>query len=367
MASPNPMVGAVVATAAPESEPIGEGWHRRYGGLHAEREALADCREKGHDPAGATIFVSLEPCAHHGRQPPCVDAILEAGISRVVIAADDPSAKTAGVGPKQLRKAGVEVVFAAEAGADGIAERAELLNQPFRKHAQTGLPLVIYKAAISLDGRVATAGGDSKWISGPESRELVHRWRAELDAIAVGIETALADDPLLTARPENGPDLIRQPLRIVFDSRARLPVSSRLVETIDTAPLLVIFGPDAAAERVEELEAAGVQLHVTGLTHEGEPVPETEKVDLAAALSELGARGVSSLLLEGGSRLAGAMVEAGLVDEIRLFVAPLLLGAGPSVIENAGVANVDLATRAEALSAESIGDDILIRARLRRW
>lgn len=365
------MVGAVITTSDDAATVIGEGWHRRYGGLHAEREALADCVARGHDPAGATMYVSLEPCAHQGRQPPCVDAILEAGIRRVVIASDDPSAKTAGIGPEKLRAAGVEVAFAATAGGAEIAERAQLLNQPFRKWARSGRPLVVYKAAASLDGRIATASGDSQWISGPQSRELVHRWRAELDAIAVGIGTALADDPLLTARPDEPSGEIRQPLRIVFDSGARLPLDSRLVETRDLAPLLVIFGPAAPAERVEALRAAGVQLHVTGLTHEGaEPEPATDepaRVDLGAALDELGARGVTSLLVEGGPRLAGALAAAGLIDEVRLFVAPLLLGAGPATVEHAGVASLAEAERAESLSAVAVGDDILLSARFRRW
>src|ERR1700710_282973 len=205
--SPNPLVGAVLVR---DGEVIGEGFHAELGGLHAERAALADCRAKGNDPAGATMYVTLEPCAHTGRQPPCTEAILEAGISRVVIASEDPSEKAAGRGPGVLRDGGVEVEFAA--GEEATAAR--LLNQPFRKHARTGLPLVTLKLAMSLDGRASTQPGDSPWISGAQSRTLVHRWRAESDAIAVGIGTALADDPLLTAR--DTPDA-RQPIRIVFD------------------------------------------------------------------------------------------------------------------------------------------------------
>src|SRR3954453_1101255 len=216
--SPNPLVGAVIVR---DGEVVGEGFHAELGDLHAERAALADCRERGEDPAGATMYVTLEPCAHEGRQPPCVEAILEAGIGRVVIASDDPSEKAAGRGPGILRDGGVEVTFAS--GEEATAARR--LNQPFRKHARTGLPLVVLKMAMSLDGRTATAAGDSPWISGPDSRALVHRWRAEADAIAVGIGTALVDAPLLTARPDSGDpaQTPRQPLRIVFDSQARLP------------------------------------------------------------------------------------------------------------------------------------------------
>ncbi|MGN6558837.1 MAG: bifunctional diaminohydroxyphosphoribosylaminopyrimidine deaminase/5-amino-6-(5-phosphoribosylamino)uracil reductase RibD, partial [Solirubrobacterales bacterium] len=232
--SPNPLVGAVVVR---DGEVIGEGFHAELGDLHAERAALEDCRRRGEDPAGTTLYVTLEPCAHQGRQPPCVEAILEARISRVVIASDDPSEKAAGRGPGILRDGGVEVAFAS--GAEATAARR--LNQPFRKHSRTGLPLVVLKMAMSLDGQTSTAPGDSPWISGPESRELVHKWRSESDAIAVGIGTVLADDPLLTARIEGA----RQPVRVVFDSKARLPLESQLLRTLDQAPVLVVSGPDA--------------------------------------------------------------------------------------------------------------------------
>src|SRR5262245_25716819 len=205
--SPNPLVGALVVR---DAQVIGEGYHAELGDLHAERAALADCAARGNDPRGATMYVTLEPCAHEGRQPPCVDAILEAGIGRVVIASDDPSEKAAGRGPGMLRDGGVEIEFAA--GAEASAAR--LLNQAFRKHARTGLPLVTLKMAMSLDGQTATAPGADPWISGEDSRPLVHRWRSEADAIAVGIGTVLADDPLLTARLPGA----RQPVRVVFDS-----------------------------------------------------------------------------------------------------------------------------------------------------
>ncbi len=231
-------------------EVIGEGFHAELGGVHAEVAAIEDARRRGEDPAGATIYVTLEPCAHQGRQPPCTEALLEAGIARVVIASEDPTEKASGRGPGILRDAGVEVVFAD--GAEAAAAR--LLNQPFRKLARTGRPLVTFKAAASLDGCTATAAGDSKWISGSESRELVHRWRAEADAIAVGIGTALADDPLLTAR-RGDPAATRQPARVVFDSAARLPLDSKLVGSLAEAPLYVIADGDAPAERLEALAA----------------------------------------------------------------------------------------------------------------
>ncbi|MDQ2940087.1 MAG: bifunctional diaminohydroxyphosphoribosylaminopyrimidine deaminase/5-amino-6-(5-phosphoribosylamino)uracil reductase RibD, partial [Actinomycetota bacterium] len=244
--SPNPLVGAVIVR---DSETIGEGHHARLGDLHAERAAIEDCRSRGNDPAGATIYVTLEPCAHSGRQPPCSEAILEAGLARVVYASDDPSEKASGRGPGMLRDGGVEV----EQAAGEQAAAARLLNQPFRKRARTGRPLVTLKMAASLDGFVATAEGDSKWISGEPSRELVHGWRADADAVGVGIGTVLVDDPLLTARDV---EVVRQPARVVFDSEARLPLDSQLVRTVDAAPLVVVIGSGADGDRAKRLEAA---------------------------------------------------------------------------------------------------------------
>jgi diaminohydroxyphosphoribosylaminopyrimidine deaminase / 5-amino-6-(5-phosphoribosylamino)uracil reductase len=317
--SPNPLVGAVIVR---DGETIGEGFHAELGDLHAERAALADCAQRGEDPRGATMYVTLEPCAHEGRQPPCVEAILEVGIARVVIGSDDPSEKASGRGPGILRDGGVEVEFATEEEATA----ARLLNQPFRKHARTGLPLVTLKMAMSLDGQTTTPEGDSPWISGPRSLELVHRWRAESDAIAVGIGTVLADDPLLTARPTPSgapfPDIgrerrtgteVRQPLRVVFDRRGRLPRDSQLLRTADRSPVLVV---------ADEIEPA---------------------------LADLGRRGITSLLLEGGRTLAAAFAAAGQIDEARVFVAPILLGGG---------------TRVEALGP---GEDTLIETRFREW
>lgn len=334
--SPNPLVGAVVVR---DGETIGEGFHAELGGLHAERAALGDCRRRGEDPAGATMYVTLEPCAHTGRQPPCVEAIIEAGIDRVVIASEDPSEKAAGRGPGILRDGGVEVDFAA--GAEATAARR--LNQPFRKHARTGLPLVVLKMAMSLDGQTSTAPGDSPWISGPESRELVHRWRAESDAIAVGIGTALADDPLLTARIEGA----RQPKRIVFDRRARLPLDSQLLQTLDRSPLLVVTAPDAPRDRVTALQDAGAETIVA--------------TDVESALRELGRREVTSLFLEGGRTLASAFLSADQLDESRTFIAPVLIGGS----EKGGVGG----ERHEALdsSVEQVGEDVLIKARFKEW
>src|SRR5215213_1688409 len=245
--SPNPLVGALVVK---DGAVLGEGFHVRFGGAHAERNALAACTA---DPRGATLYVSLEPCCHHGHTPPCTDAILEAGISRVVVASDDPSEKASGRGLGILRDEGVEVAV-----ADGeIAARARLLNQPFRKHARTGRPWVRLKSAMSLDGKVATATGDSKWISGELSRRLAHEWRAEADAVACGIGTALADDPLLTARFEG---VARQPRRVVFDSEARLPLDSQLVRGASEIPLTVVVSRAAPRTATDALETHGAQV-----------------------------------------------------------------------------------------------------------
>ncbi len=348
--SPNPLVGAVVVR---DTEPIGEGFHGELGGVHAEVAALADCRARGHDPAGATMYVSLEPCAHHGRQPPCTDAILAAGIARVVIAADDPSEKASGRGPGILRDEGVEVSFAD--GAEAAAARLE--NQPFRKHARTGRPLVTLKAALSLDGFTATEAGDSKWISGSESRATVHRWRAESDAIAVGISTALADDPRLTARDVDEYEP-RQPLRVVFDSVARLPLDSRLVTSADELPVLVIASDSVPTEHLGGLREAGVEV-MTLMGDRG--------VRVHAALDELGRRGITSLLLEGGAELAGSFLDAGEVDQLRLFYAPLLLGGGRPLAVRSGASEVAAGERPLAVDWERSGDDVLLSARLREW
>jgi diaminohydroxyphosphoribosylaminopyrimidine deaminase/5-amino-6-(5-phosphoribosylamino)uracil reductase len=366
--SPNPLVGAVIVR---DGERIGEGFHAELGGLHAERSALARARARGHDPTGACLYVTLEPCAHQGRQPPCSEAILEAGIARVVYASEDPTEKASGRGPGMLRDGGVEVELAQ--GSEAAAAR--LLNQPFRKRARSGRPLVTYKAAMTLDGRVAAPGGDSRWISAAESRELVHRWRAECDAVAVGIGTALADDPLLTARggalspgddrgepaDRDQPASDTQPARVVFDSEARLPLDSGLVGSIADAPLLVVSGPEAPSARRDALRAAGAELIVV----EGRDRPAR----LAAALDELGRRQIQDLFVEGGPTLAGALFDAGEIDEMRLFIAPVLLGAGDAraVLEGDGARRIADGLRPLALRHEQVGEDVLLTARLREW
>ncbi len=349
--SPNPQVGAVIVKGG---ELLGEGWHQRYGEAHAELNAIAACDPD--DLRGATLYLSLEPCCHQGQQPPCTDAILAAGISRVVVASDDPSDKANGRGLGILRDEGVDVQVA----AGDLAEAARLENQGFRKHARSGKPWVLFKSAMSLDGKVATREGDSQWISDASSREKVHQWRSEVDAVAVGIGTAIADDPQLTVRL---PGSQRQPRRIVFDSEARLPLDSQLVEQAPEVELIVIVSRAAPRSAVEALETAGA--HVLSVSGENEPLRVSD------ALAQLGAldRPVTSMLLEGGPHLAGAFFDAGEIDELRLFVAPLVIGGASArdPIEGMGASAIAEATRAVSLTTELVADDVLLSARLREW
>jgi len=346
--SPNPLVGAVIVKG---DRTIGEGIHLRAGEPHAERAALSACEG---DPAGATLYVSLEPCCHEGRTPPCTDAIVEAGIARVVIASDDPSAKANGRGLGILRDEGIDVEV-----VDGeVAEIARMLNQPFRKHARTGRPLVVFKSAMTLDGKVATRTGDSKWISGESSRARAHRWRAECDAVAVGIHTATHDDPLLTARIEG---VSRQPRRVVFDSEASLPLDSQLVRSAGDVPVVVVCSRAAKRTATDALANAGVEVVVaTG---------GNEAARIRAALDELGSRDIQSVLLEGGPHLAGVFLEAGEIDEVRMFIAPMLIGGRESkgAVEAQGAERIADAIRAEYTDVECIDSDVLITARLREW
>jgi diaminohydroxyphosphoribosylaminopyrimidine deaminase / 5-amino-6-(5-phosphoribosylamino)uracil reductase len=347
--SPNPLVGAVIGR---QGEVVAEGFHRAVGAPHAEVEAIRAAGEQ--DLTDATMYVSLEPCCHQGRTPPCTEAIRESGIRRVVVASDDPSAHAAGRGLGILRDDGVDVVLADE----DLALRARLMNQPFRKRARTGRPWVLFKSAMTLDGKVATRSGDSKWISGEESRRCAHRWRAECDAVAVGIGTALADDPLLTARVDG---VERQPRRIVFDSLARLPLGSRLVRDAREIPLTVVVSRAAPRASTDALETHGAEVIVAP--------GENEPARVRSALDQLGSSEVGSILLEGGPHLAGAFFDADEVDEIRLFLAPMIVGGRTArdPLEGEGVESVANAVKALTLSCERIGEDLLVSARVKEW
>ena len=349
--SPNPVVGAVIVR---DGDVLGEGWHGEYGGPHAEVNAIADARERTGDLTGATLYVTLEPCCHEGKTPPCTDAIVASGLSRVVVGSDDPTEKASGRGLGILRDEGIAIEV-----ADGeLAARARLLNQAFRKHARTGRPWVRMKAAMSLDGKVATATGDSRWISGETSRAQGHCWRAQSDAVVVGIGTALADDPQLTARLDG---VVRQPTRVVFDATARLPLDSNLVAAAPELPHSVFVSRAAPRAATEALERAGADVVVA--TGENEPAR------VRSALDQLGASGVTSILLEGGPHLAGAFFDAGEIDEVRLFLAPMLLGGrtGRDPVEGEGAEKIADSLRALTLGCDRVGDDLLVSARLKEW
>jgi diaminohydroxyphosphoribosylaminopyrimidine deaminase/5-amino-6-(5-phosphoribosylamino)uracil reductase len=343
-------VGAVLTR---DGVVLGEGWHQGPGTPHAEVAALRAARAAGADPRGATMAVTLEPCSHHGRTPPCTDAILEAGVARVVVGCLDPLERRRGQGSKLLADNGVDLALADGAAAAACREVAAA----FLTWAATGRPAVTLKLAASLDGKVATAGGESRWISGPAARALVHRWRADHDAVAVGIGTALADDPLLTARDVFGE--VRQPVRVVFDGTARLPLGAALVTGAREVPTLVIAGPAAPGGRVAALRAAGAEVL--------ELPEQDEAARLGAALDALGEREIQSLFLEGGPRLAAAFVRAGLVDRVEWVLAPVLIGGddAPGALGGAGLRRLADAPRLIAPRVERLGDDVLVSGRLR--
>jgi diaminohydroxyphosphoribosylaminopyrimidine deaminase / 5-amino-6-(5-phosphoribosylamino)uracil reductase len=343
--SPNPMVGAVVVR---QGKVVGTGYHQQVGGPHAEVNALRDAGGKARN---ATLYVSLEPCNHHGRTPPCTQAILDAEIARVVIGMPDPNPLVTGGGAEFLRSRRVEV------SAGVIEIECRRLNQAFIKHATTGLPLVIIKAAATLDGRIATRTGDARWISNDRSRRFVHGLRCALDAILVGIDTAISDDPLLTARTTA--KRCRQPVRIVLDTRLRLPLTSNLVRTVEQSPLWVACREDAARERRAALEEAGVE--VLALP------PAPRGIDLHELLRELGKRNVTSLLVEGGARVLGTFLDEDLIDEFYLFYAPKILGDPRGVPLVVGEPRPQMADALPAydLRVRRFGDDVLLCGRLR--
>lgn len=345
---PNPPVGAVVVDD--DLHLLGEGRHRRCGGAHAEVEALEAAGELAR---GETLFVTLEPCAHFGRTPPCAPLVVERGIRRVVAAVRDPAGHTNGAGFRILREAGLDV----EVGL--LAEEATQLIAPFTKLMTRGLPYVHAKWAMTLDGRIATRTGSSRWISGEASRQVVHELRGRMDAVIVGIGTALADDPLLTARPP-GP---RTATRIVLDSRARLPVTSRLAATARAQPVLVAVSAAAPVERCHALRDAGIEV----LRLPDAPAAQRTQVDLSALLQELGRRRMTHVLVEGGSRLLGAFFDARLIDECHAFIAPKLVGGegAPGPIAGCGVAEMTEAVGLEVISTRTLGEDLYLHGRMR--
>jgi diaminohydroxyphosphoribosylaminopyrimidine deaminase/5-amino-6-(5-phosphoribosylamino)uracil reductase len=336
--APNPMVGAVVVSG---EQCVGEGYHHRAGEPHAEVLAL---RAAGERARGATLYVTLEPCCHHGRTPPCTEAVLASGVRRVVAAMLDPFPKVAGGGVAALRAAGVEVT----GGTLEVAARRQ--NEAFLKAVTRGLPFVTLKAAMTLDGRIATVTGHSRWVTGEAARRHVHRLRDRHDAILVGIGTVRADDPLLTARLPGA----RDPVRVVIDARADLPLNSQIGETLKTVRTLVAVTEAAPPPRRDALAAAGAEVLL---------VPAFgERVDARALMTELARRDLHSVLVEGGAEVNASLLEADLVDKVILFIAPKLIGGrgAPGPIGGAGIADMNAAVPLRDLRVRRFGADLAI-------
>jgi len=335
---PNPLVGAVLTQGA---KVLAVGWHRRFGGPHAEIEAL---RRAGRGAKGSTLYVTLEPCAHYGKTPPCADAVIQAGVRRVVAAMRDPFAEVAGRGLRKLRRAGLVV----ETGL--LADQAEHLNLPYLKRLRHKLPFITLKWAMTADGRIAVPNGDSKWVTGPLARKRVHRMRDRANAVLVGLGTVLADDPELTVRHVRG----RNPLRVVVDSRGRTPVEARLVRTAGRVPTLIATTERASKKWEQTLADKGVE--IIRLPAKG------GRVDLRRLMRELSRRGVCTVLVEGGARLAGALVKERLADRIAAFIAPKLCLDGLSPLLSAGVTRMSRSIRLDHLTCRKVGDDLLVEA-----
>lgn len=335
--APNPAVGCVIVK---DGAIVGEGWHKKAGTPHAEVHAL---RQAGGMARGADVYVTLEPCAHFGKTPPCADALMAAKVSRVHIGMVDPNPRVCGEGISMLRSAGIEVVVSV------LEDNCRLLNEPFIKHVTTGLPFVILKSAMTLDGKTATAGKDSKWVTSDKSRQYVHKLRARLDAIMVGVGTVMADDPLLTSRIAAG----RDPLRVIVDSTLRIPLSSQVLHVDSPAKTVVATISDDEA-RIARITAAGADVLRCRQTN--------GRVDLHDLLVKLGGLGVQSLLLEGGGELAGEALRCGLIDKCMFFYAPKVVGGeGLGPFSGKGVELMADAIPLKNISITKIGGDILVQ------
>jgi|GEM_PF-33539 len=338
-ARPNPMVGAVIVK---DGRIIGEGWHERFGGPHAEVNAFAHCTE---DPAGATLYVTLEPCSHYGKTPPCADLIIEKDIDRVVTAMVDPNPLVSGKGIRRLRDAGIFVTV-------GVMEKeARKLNEVFLKYVTEHKPFVLYKAAMSLDGKTACHTGDSKWISSEDSREEVHVLRGCYKGIMVGAGTVIADNPLLTARTEGLDD----PVRIIVDGNLSVPLKAKVFQ--EEGDVIVLTTTSSDEKKREELTKLGVDIIMTDGDEKG-------KVDLDSAMTGLALKGIDGILLEGGATLASSAFEAGIVDKVRIYAAPKIIGGvnAPGLIGGDGASSMKEAVKLKDLSTETCGGDLVIEA-----
>lgn len=343
---PNPPVGCVIVR---DAQVVGEGFHPQFGGPHAEVVALA---QAGEQAAGATVYATLEPCCHHGKTPPCTQALIRAGVAHVVIAMQDPHPQVDGGGIAELEAAGIRC----QVGV--LGDHARRLLAPYRKLVTTGRPWIIAKWAMSLDGKIATADRDSRWISSEASRAVVHQLRGRVDAVMIGSGTARADDPLLTARPAERADLKRVATRIVVDSAASLAVKSRLVQTAADVPVLVAAAADAPRDACDRLMAAGVEVFpCAGPDH-------AERID--SLLAELGRRRMTNVLVEGGGRLLGTLFDMTAVDEVHVFIAPKIIGgdAAPSPIAGAGAHRVADALALADITIEELDGDVYVHGRV---
>jgi diaminohydroxyphosphoribosylaminopyrimidine deaminase/5-amino-6-(5-phosphoribosylamino)uracil reductase len=362
--SPNPMVGAVLVKAG---RMIGRGWHRRAGEPHAEIEALHDAARRGHDPKGATLYVTLEPCCTHGRTPPCTDAIRAAGINRVVVGATDPNPRHRGRAFRILRRAGIEVIPGV------LTEECSRLNEAFNHWIVHRTPFVTVKAAMTLDGKIATASGESKWITGEEARAHGMRLRAGADAILVGVNTLLADDPSLTDRSQKLGDRSenrRRPLRrVVLDSRARTPLTAKVVSDEFAALTTIVATTGAPAKGVAALTRK-VRVWVAPAAkvrrRAADAAPHPDRVDLRWLLRRLGAEGVTSLLVEGGGEVNASFLLEGLTQRIAFFYAPKILGGREArkAVGGEGVQALRDALRLRDIEWSRLGSDLLLTARV---
>ncbi len=347
--SPNPMVGAIIVK---DGQIIGRGYHRRFGGEHAEVEAIKAVRQRSTDTAsdnllsGSTLYVNLEPCTHHGKQPPCVEAIVKSGIKRVVVGTLDANPQVHGQGIRFLKNHGVEV-------AHGILQDACYeLNAGFFKHIKTGLPYVTLKIAQSLDGRITAADGSSQWISSMASRRYTHRMRSECDAILAGIGTVLSDDPELNVRLVKGP----QPRRVVLDSRLRMPLSARLLNDSQAKRSIIASvdsNDDKKLEKIRQIESRGAEVWLLPQDKEG-------RVELMSLCRRLGENGVTSLLVEGGAQIFSAFLRAGLVDKLAVFIAPKILGAGLCALQDLGIETISQSLQLTEFRNTRVGEDVLV-------
>lgn len=337
--APNPMVGALVVK---DGQIIGQGWHERCGQPHAERNALASCTTS---PRGATLYVTLEPCCHHGRQPPCTDAILEAGITRVVVGSGDPNPLVAGRGVRILRAHGVEVT---EHVLQGVCDK---LNEVFFHYIQTGTPFVVMKYAMTLDGKIAAWTGHSQWITGPTARDHVQQQRHRYKGIMVGVGTVLADDPMLTCRLPG----CKNPVRIICDSALRTPLTAKIVATARQAPTIFAAGQDIP-DRRRALEAADCRVLILG--------DSAGRVDLPQLMKALGRLEIDSILLEGGATLNWSAIQSGIVQKVQVYIAPKLLGGrdAKSPVAGRGFPDPADAMVLKNSAIVQLGEDILIES-----